>query len=592
MSRRRRNRPAQVAPGRWRGVVLLLALGLAAAALEGRVLYLQLVSQDFLAEQGDNRHLRTVQIAAHRGLITDRHGEPLAVSTPVDSIWANPKDMKSSLDRLPELAGALGVDGEWLARRITSNLNREFVYLRRHLPPAQSANVLGLSIPGVSAVREYRRYYPAGEVVGHVVGFTDVDDVGQEGLELAFDHWLAGEPGSKRILQDRLGRTIGDVELIRESRPGRTLRTSLDLRLQYLAYRELKAAVSETNAKSGSAVLLDPATGEVLAMVNQPAYNPNDRTQFEVARYRNRAVTDIFEPGSSFKPFALAAALEYGLYRPSSIIDTSPGYLKVGSRIVTEDHDDLGAVTMTTVLAKSSNVGTGKIALEMEPERMWEVLSSFGIGRLTESGFPGESAGVLHDFRRWRPVEQATMSYGYGLSVTTLQLARAYAALAGGGMLRPVSLLALSEPPRGEQAVTEQTAAAMLRMMEAVVSPEGTGQQAAVRNYRIAGKTGTAWKSSAGGYSKNRYTAVFAGVAPATDPRLVAVIVIDEPQGGAYYGGDVAAPVFSRIVSGALRLLAVPPDALPEPPLTILDPLDRTVPPSLSAAARAEVSTR
>lgn len=592
MSRRRRNRPAQVAPGRWRGVVLLLALGLAAAALEGRVLYLQLVSQDFLAEQGDNRHLRTVQIAAHRGLITDRHGEPLAVSTPVDSIWANPKDMKSSLDRLPELAGALGVDGEWLARRITSNLNREFVYLRRHLPPAQSANVLGLSIPGVSAVREYRRYYPAGEVVGHVVGFTDVDDVGQEGLELAFDHWLAGEPGSKRILQDRLGRTIGDVELIRESRPGRTLRTSLDLRLQYLAYRELKAAVSETNAKSGSAVLLDPATGEVLAMVNQPAYNPNDRTQFEVARYRNRAVTDIFEPGSSFKPFALAAALEYGLYRPSSIIDTSPGYLKVGSRIVTEDHDDLGAVTMTTVLAKSSNVGTGKIALEMEPERMWGVLSSFGIGRLTESGFPGESAGVLHDFRRWRPVEQATMSYGYGLSVTTLQLARAYAALAGGGMLRPVSLLALSEPPRGEQAVTEQTAAAMLRMMEAVVSPEGTGQQAAVRNYRIAGKTGTAWKSSAGGYSKNRYTAVFAGVAPATDPRLVAVIVIDEPQGGAYYGGDVAAPVFSRIVSGALRLLAVPPDALPEPPLTILDPLDRTVPPSLSAAARAEVSTR
>jgi cell division protein FtsI (penicillin-binding protein 3) len=592
MSRKRRNRPAEIAPGRWRGVVLLLCFGLAAAALEARVLYLQLVSQDFLAEQGDNRHLRTVQISAHRGLITDRYGEPLAVSTPVDSIWANPKEMKSSLDRLPELAAALGLDAEWLARRVTSNLGREFVYLRRHLAPAQAANVLSLGIPGVSSLREYRRYYPAGEVVGHVVGFTDVDDVGQEGLELAFDYWLAGEPGSKRILQDRLGRIIGDVELIKESRPGRTLRTSLDLRLQYLAYRELKAAVSETQAKSGSAVLLDPATGEVLAMVNQPAYNPNDRSQFDVARYRNRAVTDIFEPGSSFKPFALAAALEEGLYAPHSIIDTSPGFLRVGSRILTEDHSNLGPISVTTVLAKSSNVGTGKIALEMEPERMWGVLSSFGVGKLTDSGFPGESAGVLHDPRRWRAVEQATMSYGYGLSVTTLQLARAYGTIAAGGVLRPVSLLALDEPPPGERAVTEQTAAAMLHMMEAVVSPEGTGQQAAIRNYRIAGKTGTAWKSSAGGYSKNRYTAVFAGLAPASDPRLVAVIVIDEPQGGAYYGGEVAAPVFSRIVSGALRLLAVPPDALPEPPLTILDPLDMPPPSALSAVTRAEVTTR
>jgi cell division protein FtsI (penicillin-binding protein 3) len=327
-------------------------------------------------------------------------------------------------------------------------------------------------------------------------------------------------------------------------------------------------------------------------MVNQPAYNPNDRSQFDVARYRNRAVTDIFEPGSSFKPFALAAALEDGLYAPHSIIDTAPGYLRVGSRILTEDHSNLGPISVTTVLAKSSNVGTGKIALEMEPSRMWGVLSGFGIGKLTDSGFPGESAGVLHDPRRWRPVEQATMSYGYGLSVTTLQLARAYAAIAAGGLLRPVSLLALDEPPVGERAVTEQTAADMLHMMEAVVSPDGTGQQAAVRNYRIAGKTGTAWKSSAGGYSKNRYTAVFAGLAPASDPRLVAVIVIDEPQGGAYYGGEVAAPVFSRIVSGALRLLAVPPDALPEPPLTILDPLDMPPPSALSAVMRAEVTTR
>jgi cell division protein FtsI (penicillin-binding protein 3) len=553
----------------WRSALLLVSLLLFGAALEARVLFLQVVDKDFLAAQADDRQLRTIRMSAHRGAITDRNGEPLAVSTPVDSIWANPQELKPALGRLPELAKALHRDEDWIARRVTSNPGREFVYLRRHLPPDQSAKVLQLGLPGVSSVREYRRYYPAGEVAGHVIGFTDIDDKGQEGLELAYDYWLEGETGVKRVVQDRLGHIIGDVELIKAARPGKTLRTSLDLRLQYVAYRELKRAVAENDARSGSIVMLDPGTGEVLAMANQPSFNPNDRSQLDVAHYRNRAVTDIFEPGSSFKPFTLAAALEAGVYGPDSIVDTSPGYLKVGRRIVTEDHSNLGRITLTTILAKSSNVGAGKVALQLEPDYMWRILSGFGIGRLTDSGFPGESAGVLHDPQYWRPVEQATASYGYGLSVTALQLARAYAAIAAGGLLRPVSFLAVDKAPEGRRVVSRQTAASLLRMMEAVVSPEGTGERARVRNYQIAGKTGTAWKSSAGGYSEDRYTSVFAGIAPASHPRLVAVVVIDEPQGRAYYGGDVAAPVFARVAAEALRLLAVPPDALKNPPLTV-----------------------
>ena len=555
----------------WRGTFLLVCLGLSAVVLEGRILYLQLVNRDFLTAQANDRHVRTVQISAHRGLITDRNGEPLAVSTPVDSVWANPRELKPALDRLPELAQILGQDDEWLARRLTSNLEREFVYLQRHLPPSKSEQVLRLALPGVGTLREYRRYYPAGEVIGHVIGFTDVDDAGQEGLELAFNHWLKGDNGSKRVLQDRLGRVIGDIELVASAKPGRDLRTSLDLRLQYLAYRELKAAVAESGARSGSAVVLDPATGEVLAMVNQPSYNPNDRSQLDVARYRNRAMTDIFEPGSSFKPLVLAAALESGRYNPATVVDTAPGLLRVNGRIVTQDHSNLGRIDLTAVLAKSSNVGMAQVALEMEPLDVWRILSGFGIGRLTDSGFPGESAGVLNDPQHWRAVGQATISYGYGLSVTTLQLARAYAAIAAGGVLRPVSMLAVDAPPQGERVISASTTRALIGMLEAVVSSEdGTGHRAAVRNYRVAGKTGTAWKSAIGGYSKDRYTAVFAGLVPASAPKLVVVVVIDEPQGPVYYGGDVAAPVFANIVSGAMRVLAVPPDALPQPAATIV----------------------
>jgi len=555
---------------RWRSVLLLVCFAAAAAALEARVLYLQLVDKEFLAAQGDDRHLRTVQISAHRGTITDRNGEPLAVSTPVDSIWANPQELKPDLGRLTELAAVLDQDPQWLARRITSNLDREFVYLKRHLLPSKSAEVLSLGITGISTLREYQRFHPAGEVAGHVIGFTDIDDQGQEGLELAFNHWLSGETGSKRVLQDLHGRVIGDVELIKPSRPGRTLRTSLDLRLQYLAYRELKSAVTESGAVSGSVVILEPNTGEVLAMANQPSYNPNKRSDLDASRYRNRAVTDMFEPGSSFKSFVIAAALDSGQYQPDTIIDTSPGILFVGDRAVTQDNSNLGRIDVTSVLARSSNVGTGLIALGMEPEFIWRVLSNLGIGQLTDSGFPGESAGVLYDSRYWGQIGQATLSYGYGLSVTTLQLARAYAAIAADGVMRPISFIALEEPLQGVRAISSETAGQLRTMLEVVVSAQGTGQRAAITHFRVAGKTGTAQKSVAGGYSEERHTAIFAGIAPASKPRFVVVVVIDEPQGEGYHGGDAAAPVFAKIVSGALRLLAVPPDALLEPPMTIV----------------------
>jgi cell division protein FtsI (penicillin-binding protein 3) len=555
---------------RWRGVLLLVGFALCAAALEGRILYLQLVDRDFLAEQANDRHLRTVQISAHRGTLTDRYGEPLAVSTPVDTLYANPKELKAALDRLGELAAALEQDDEWLARRITTNLDREFVFLDRRVPPVKAQRVLDLGLPGVGTVREYRRYYPAGEVTGHVVGFTDVDDLGQEGLEAAFDHWLKGEPGSKQVVQDRRGQVIRDVELLRAARPGRDLRTSIDLRLQYLAYRELKAVVAESGARWGSVVVLDPRTGEVLAMVNQPSHNPNaDRSQYEPENYRNRAVTDIFEPGSSFKPLVMAAALETGAYGPRTPIDTS-GPISINNRIITEDPKDLGRIDLTTVLAKSSNVGAARVALTMEPQAISDVLTHFGIGRLTDSAFPGESPGALGDPKHWRTVGQVTLSYGYGVAVTTLQLARAYAAIAAGGVLRPVSLLALDEAPPGERVISADTAADLTSMLEAVVSTEGTGYRAAVRNFHIAGKTGTTRKAGVGGYDADRHGAIFGGFAPATDPRLVVVVMVDEPQGAAYHGGDIAAPVFSNIVSGALRVLAVPPDALPTPPLTVV----------------------
>ncbi len=544
-------------------VTLVLAFfGLVAATLVARAVHLQVLDKDFLNQQADTRHLRTEKILAHRGTITDRNGEPLAISTPVDSIWMNPQEFASAVDNIPQLARALGVDSQMLMRRITRSMSKEFLYLKRHLNPEQAQQVLALKLPGINVQREYRRYYPASEVTGHLIGFTNIDDEGQEGLELAFNHWLAGESGAKRVLKDRLGRSIENVESIRPAHNGKELRTSIDLRLQYLAYRSLKAAIKTHEARSGSIVVLDVRTGEVLAMVNQPTYNPNDRSQFAAERYRNRAITDIFEPGSSIKPLVVAAALESGEYRPSSVVDTAPGYVTVGAKTI-EDSHNLGRVSLTTILARSSNVGVTKLAMTLEPDQLWETMTQFGFGTLTTSGFPGESAGMLTHFSHWQPISQATLAYGYGVSVTPLQLAQAYAVIGDGGRSRPISLIRLDQSNDGQQVISKETAVAVRRMLEEVVRPGGTGTKAAVDGYRIAGKTGTAWKFSTGGYSQDKYISIFAGLAPASNPRLATVVVIDEPHGKLYYGSDVAAPVFADVMAESLRLLAVAPDAMP-----------------------------
>jgi cell division protein FtsI (penicillin-binding protein 3) len=550
---------------RLRLMLLFSVLLVAAGALVGRAVDLQLVDHGFLAQQGDARFARTAAIVAHRGIITDRNSEPLAVSTPVDSVWINPRELSGNLEQLPRLASALGSDRQALLRHVSSNLDREFLYLARGLQPDEATRVKALNLPGVNFAREYRRYYPAGEVTGHVLGFTSIDDVGQEGAELAFDNWLAGEDGAKRVIQDSKGRKVEDIESIRPVRPGRDLNLSLDLRIQYLAYRELKSAILENRALAGSVVVIDIDTGEVLAMVNQPAYNPNDRGQLMAAAYRNRAVTDLFEPGSSIKPFIVAAALASGKFTANSVIDTNPGFIQVGATTFPDEHN-LGAIGLSTVLAKSSNVGMIKLALQLEPQQIWSTLNRVGFGQVTNSGFPGESAGVFTNYSHWRAISIATLSHGYGISVTPLQLAQAYAAIGALGVRRPVSMLRVDTPPAGERVLDPAVCRAMLGLLEAVTAQEGaTGVRARIPGYRVAGKTGTAWKASNGTYSKNRYTSVFAGVAPASNPRLAAVIVIDEPTAGKYMGGDVSAPVFSAVVGGALRLMAVAPDDMSAP---------------------------
>jgi len=535
-------------------------VGVGAGALIWKASTLQFVESEFLRGQGDERFTRVASIVAHRGSVSDRSGEPLAVSTPVDSVWVNPKELTLANEQIPNLARALNRDPDELARFVTTKLDRKFLYVARHLQPADAAKVRALDIPGVHLTREYRRYYPAAEVTGHVIGFTDVDDAGQEGLELAFDHWLAGENGAKRVIQDNLGRTVQTVESIKPMRAGRNMQLSIDMRIQYLAYRELKAAMQLHRARAGSVVVIDVTTGEVLAMVNQPTFNPNDRAQLKPAGYKNRAVTDLVEPGSTIKPFVVAAALASGKFRTDSIIDTNPGMVKVGIKMI-EDKHNLGAIDLTTALAKSSNVAMTRIALTLGAETLHDTLSKVGFGRVTTSGYPGESAGLLTQYAHWRPITTATVSYGYGLSATPLQLAHAYATLGAYGMQRPVSFTRVDHAVEGERVLPEQVSRDVIRMLRSVVSDVGTGKRAAIPGYSVAGKTGTAWKASAGGYSTNRYLAVFAGLAPASNPRLATVVVIDEPSAGLYYGGDVAAPTFSSVVGGALRLLAVAPDA-------------------------------
>ena len=560
---RRRNDRSEFDPGRFRlrarmVIVVLVGLGVVLAA---RAVQLQVFDQPFLAKQGDMRYTRVAKIPAHRGDIVDRFDEPLAVSSPVDTVYVNPQELAQSPDEIPRLAKAVKRDPQWLAQRVTSNLDRQFLYVARHMDPAEAARVRGLGIPGVYLMREYRRYFPSGEVTGHVLGFTNLDEAGQEGLELAYDQSLAGIHGRKRVIQDGRGRIIENVESIAAPRPGEKLQLSIDLRIQYLAYRELKAAIRRHRARAGSVIVLDVQTGEVLAMVNQPSFNPNDRAQYEVARYRNRAVTDIIEPGSSIKPFVLAAALESGRYRTDTIIDTEPGSMRIGARTI-QDKRNLGAANLSVILARSSNVGMAKIALSLEREQLHRVLRDFGFGAVTASGFPGESAGLLSSHAQWRPIGVATLSYGYGMSSTPLQLAQAYATVGALGVRRPVTFRKVDGPVPGERVLSEKVSRDLVSLLEGVITPDGTGLKANVPGYRVAGKTGTAWKAAAGGYSQDKYLAVFAGVAPATRPRLATLVLIDEPGGTQFYGGDVAAPVFSSVMSGALRLMGVAPDDL------------------------------
>jgi cell division protein FtsI (penicillin-binding protein 3) len=539
---------------------LLLIFLLCSFALIARAVNLQVMEADFLQKQGKARHLREVKIASTRGVITDRNGEPLAVSTPVDSVWVNPGELLEYPEKIEPLADLINANADEIERKLTQRAGKEFVWLLRRLNPEVADRIRELNIPGVYLQKEYRRFYPAGEVTSHVIGFTNIDDVGQEGLELAYDNWLAGSPGLKQVTRDRKGQMVEEAELIRESDPGKNLHLTIDKRLQYLAYRELKSTVLQHGARSGSVVVLDAESGEVLAMVNQPSYNPNDPGH-DTDGMRNRAVTDVIEPGSVMKPIAITSVLENGLAEPGTPIETSPGYTVISGHTI-RDHNNYGLLDVTGVLTKSSNVGVTMLALQLEPEQMWDTYSRYGFGEATGTGFPGESAGVLRNHRRWRRLEQATISYGYGVSATPLQLAQAYAAIANGGKVRqPTFIQGSNNPPIS--AIDPEIARAVAKMLETVPTTEGTGSRARVANYRIAGKTGTSHKASASGYAAARYVSSFAGFGPASNPRLVCIVVINDPTGEEYYGGLVAAPLFSEVMTGAMRILNIPPDDYP-----------------------------
>jgi cell division protein FtsI (penicillin-binding protein 3) len=542
------------------------ALALGAFVLVARAVDLQVLDRDFYQDQGDQRFVRERVIPVSRGAISDRNGEPLAISTPVESIWAQPQELARHAERLPELAAALGLDPADLARRVAERSHREFMYLRRHLTPDAAARVMALGVPGVNVQREFRRYYPAGELTAQVLGVTDIDDRGQEGLELAFDEWLAGRPGAKRIIQNRRGEVVEEIELVREPVPGRPLTLSIDRRIQFLAYRALIQAIETHRADSGTMVVLDIPTGEILAMANWPSYNPNARGSATGAGRRNRAVTDLFEPGSVIKAFTVAAGLESGRFDLASRIDTSPGTFPIARHVVRDVHN-YGVVDLRRLLTKSSNVGSAKIVLELENEHFYDLLQRFGYGQSTGSGFPGEASGVLPPPRRWGTIQKVTLSYGYGLSATPLQVAQSYAALANHGRRLPPTFLRDGNAERRPEAVLDPVIAdQVLAMLESATGPEGTGQRARVPNYRVAGKTGTSRKVMPGGY-QSRYISFFAGVVPVSNPRLVGVVVINDPRGQFYFGGLVAAPVFGEVMRGALRLLDVPPDDLLVPTL-------------------------
>jgi cell division protein FtsI (penicillin-binding protein 3) len=534
------------------GVLLVLL-----ALLAGRSLYLQRFDNRFLQEQGSSRYSRDLEVPAHRGRILDRLGEPLAISTPVKAIWAWPDKLEATSEQLAALAATLEISPATLAAKLGSG--EEFVYLKKSIAPEVAARVAALGIKGVHDDDEYRRYYPAGEVMGQILGFTGDGDVGQEGIELSQQAWLGGVPGGRRVIINRRGEAVEDVESIRAPQEGHDLALSIDSRLQYLAFRELKAAVEANKAKAGGLVILDTRSGEILALANWPSYNPNNRTRGARDRMRNRALTDTFEPGSTLKPFTIAAALETGKLEPTSIVDTAPGTLTIGNATIHDAHRE-GALTVEQVVQKSSNVGAAKIALSLPPEAMWTALSNAGFGAPPKTGFPGEVSGRLRPAKSWRPIEQATIAYGHGISVNLVQLARAYTVFATDGELKPATLFREAGPVAGRPVLKPATARMVRHMLEMVVLPGGTAPKAQVAGYRVAGKTGTAHKLEDGVYA-NKYVSSFVGFAPASNPRLVVAVVIDEPSGAQYYGGSVAAPVFSSVMGTALRLLGVPTDA-------------------------------
>jgi cell division protein FtsI (penicillin-binding protein 3) len=546
----------------WRTRFVLTLLIASFAGLAVRALWLQGMQRDFLQAKGESRYGRTLEMSAHRGMITDRHGEPLAVSTPVESVWASPSSTEIPADKRAALAKALGLTLAELDLKL-GDRQRDFVWLKRQLTPEKARDVMRLAVPGVFVDKEYRRYYPAGDVASHLIGFTDLDDRGREGIELAFQEQLAGKTGSRRVIRDRKGRVIEDVEGVRAPRQGHDVALSIDLKLQYLAYRELKNAVAMHRARAGSIVVLDVRTGEVLALANVPTYNPNNRAQYDTEHARNRALVDLFEPGSTLKPFTVAAALQDGLVRPDSVIQTAGGALTIGSRTIHDAHA-AGNLTVAQIIQKSSNVGTARMALSMAPKRMWEALSAAGFGTVPQLGFPGEAGGRLRNHHTWKPIEQATMSYGHGISVSLMQLARAYTVFCTDGELLPLTLIRRTEPVVGVPVIAPETARQLREMLQLVTQTGGTAPRAQVVGYSVGGKTGTAHKLVNGRYAPDRYASSFIGFAPASAPRLIVAVMIDEPSAGHHYGGTVAAPVVSSVLSGALRVLAVPPD-LPIP---------------------------
>ncbi|WP_231878845.1 penicillin-binding protein 2 [Oleiphilus sp. HI0125] len=543
----------------WRYYALLAILCLVVLTLMGRAVHLHIFEQSFLSHQGDVRSIRLERLDAHRGTISDRYGEPLAISAAVETIYANPTQVKLGDEEYAQLAAALGVNKRWLKRRLESNRDKQFVYLKRKAAPHEAQQALQLGFSGIYSRREYKRFYPAGEVASHIVGFSNIDEKGQEGIELAYDEWLTGREGKRRVLKNRAGQVIKDLGVVELAQSGNDISLSIDMRLQYLAYRELKAAVDIHRARAGSVVVLDIETGEVLAMVNQPSYNPNNRSNLNVSHLRNRAITDLFEPGSTMKLVTLASALESEKYALNNSVETSPGFLRLGGRSI-RDHRDYGRLSLLEVIAKSSNVGTSKLALDLGPEALWDSFYALGLGQGTGIGFPGESIGQLPNPFNMQPVELAAMSYGYGLSTTALQLAQAYMVLGNGGLKPSLSLIKKESKESVERVLPESVSNELLKAMRATVEKGGTGTRAQVPLYSVGGKTGTVHTVGRDGYNAEEYKALFAGVAPINDPKIATVVVIDAPAGAEYYGGEVAAPIFSRVVDGAMRILSVEPD--------------------------------